>query len=352
MNTKRHPHRRQDGIALIIVMLVVFVLTAIAGGFAYNVKIETTLARNAQDDYEFEWLARSGMEFSKWVLGQQAAIREEPYDALNQFWAGRLFDTNDVFEGLSLQNIPIGRGNVTLEFTDVQSKFNINVANEEVLTTATELIGIDTGDAPIIVDSILDWMDRDDTPRDQGVEEDYYLDAEFPHRCKNGPLDSLEELLLVNGVTEDMFYGTDPVDLQSMTRLERFRHRQANLPEYTNSFLKLFTTLGTKVNPNTCSSEVLQLFGLDPQLADQLVADRAGLDGVVGTEDDEVYRSGADFVARVGGGGQQLAQLLSVRSAVFRVKITTSIGERSRVKVAYIFRRNDKDVRVLFSFWE
>jgi len=332
--------------------MVVFVFAIMAGGFAYNVKVETTLARNAQDDHEFEWLARSGMEFSKWVLGQQMAIREETYDALNQFWAGRKFDTNDVFEGLSLQDIPIGRGHVTLEFTDVQSKFNINIANEEVLTTATELIGIDVGDAPIIVDSILDWIDRDDTPRDQGVEEDHYLEAESPYRCKNGPLDSLTELLLVNGVEPEMFWGTDPVDVQNMTRMERFRHRQANLPEYTNSFVKLFTTLGTKVNPNTCSSEVLQLFGIDPQLADQLVADRAGLDGVVGTEDDEVYRSNADFAARVGAGAQQLARLISVRSAVFQVKINTRIGERNRTKVAYIFRRNDKDIRVLFSFWE
>ncbi|MGB0579488.1 MAG: general secretion pathway protein GspK [Limisphaerales bacterium] len=352
MNTQNGHPKREGGIALLIVLLVVFVFTILAGGFAYNVKIETTLARNAQDDYEFEWLGRSGMEFSKWVLGQQMTIREEPYDSLNQFWAGRKFDTNDVFEGLSLQNIPIGRGNVTLQFTDVQSKFNINIANEEVLTRATELIGIDVADAPIIVDSILDWIDRDNTPRDQGVEEDHYLDAESPHRCKNGPLDSLTELLLVNGVEPEMFWGTDPVDIQSMTRMEQFRHRQADLPEYTNSFVKLFTTLGTKLNPNTCSSDALQLFGLDPEYAETVISERAGFDGVEGTEDDQPFRSPQDFAGRVGAGSGQLANLVSVRSAVFRVDITTSIGERSRQKVAYLFRRNDKDVRILFSYWE
>jgi len=78
-----HP-RRPAGIALIIVMVVILVLAALAGGFAYSMKVETTLARNASYDHDLEWLGRSGVELARYVLAQQL----EPCDALNQKWAG------------------------------------------------------------------------------------------------------------------------------------------------------------------------------------------------------------------------------------------------------------------------
>jgi type II secretory pathway component PulK len=49
--------RRHSGIALIIVLLVITVLAILAGGFAYSMKVETQLARNASFDDELFWLA-------------------------------------------------------------------------------------------------------------------------------------------------------------------------------------------------------------------------------------------------------------------------------------------------------
>ena len=60
-----------------------------------------------------------------------------------------------------------------------------------------------------VANSILDWLDPDDTPRSDGAEDDYYSSLPNPYHCKNGPLDSLEELLLVKGVTPHMLYGND-----------------------------------------------------------------------------------------------------------------------------------------------
>jgi len=350
-----HP-RRREGIALIIVMLVVFVLAAIAGGFAYNVKIETTLARNAQDDYEYEWLARSGMEYAKWVLGQQmGAIAEQQYDALNQFWAGRKFDTNDFFEGQTLQGIQLGRGEFSISITDLQSRFNINMANEEILNRAADLIGIDTADRPVIVDSILDWIDRDDRPRLNGVETEHYQSLDPPYLCKDGPMDDLSELLFVNGVTEDMYYGTPPelLNTAGMSRLERFRLKQADIPVYSNSFVNLFTTMGLpKINPNTASVDVFQLFGMDALQAQEIITYRSGYDGVEGTPDDTPFESPASLAAVLGGNAQQLNQFFSVRSAAFEVTVTVSIGGRSRQKVARLYRGSATDVRVLYSYWK
>lgn len=54
---------------------------------------------------------------------------------------------------------------------------------------------------------IGDWMDADDTPSTSGAESEYYNGLTPPYRCKNGFLDSLDELLLVKGVTPEMLYG-------------------------------------------------------------------------------------------------------------------------------------------------
>jgi hypothetical protein len=60
-----------------------------------------------------------------------------------------------------------------------------------------------------IADSIIDWLDSDDTPRTNGAENSYYQALSPSYQCKNGPLDSLEELLLVRGVTPQLLYGND-----------------------------------------------------------------------------------------------------------------------------------------------
>src|SRR5207342_1622287 len=62
---------------------------------------------------------------------------------------------------------------------------------------------------PEIANSIVDWLDSDSTPRDGGAEDDYYSSLAQPYHCKNGPLESIEELLLVKGVTPQLLFGSD-----------------------------------------------------------------------------------------------------------------------------------------------
>lgn len=60
-----------------------------------------------------------------------------------------------------------------------------------------------------IADAILDWMDPDDTPRQYGAERDYYSSLTPSYAPKNGPMESVEELLLVRGVTPQLLFGMD-----------------------------------------------------------------------------------------------------------------------------------------------
>lgn len=78
----------RSGIALIIVMIAVFVLSMLVGAFAYAMKVETTLARNARNDSELIWLGRSGVEMARYAVALQLTITAEDCDAPHQVWAG------------------------------------------------------------------------------------------------------------------------------------------------------------------------------------------------------------------------------------------------------------------------
>ncbi len=60
-----------------------------------------------------------------------------------------------------------------------------------------------------IADAILDWIDEDDEPREYGAEIDYYSSMFPPYAPRNGPFETVEELLLVRGVTPDLLFGRD-----------------------------------------------------------------------------------------------------------------------------------------------
>src|SRR5204863_8122504 len=70
------------------------------------------------------------------------------------------------------------------------------------------LLGL-PGMTDTIADAILDWIDPDDDQRDTGAERDYYTSLDPPYAPRNGPLGSIEELLLVKGVTPALLFGAD-----------------------------------------------------------------------------------------------------------------------------------------------
>src|SRR5215467_8072993 len=137
----------QRGIALIIVMISIFVLAVLAGGFAYSMKVETKLARNRNSETDLEWLGRSGVEYARWILAQQLLVANEPYDALNQVWAGGsggIGTTNSPLLNVQ-KDVHLGNGSFTWTITDLERKININLANEAILQQAMVSMGVDAG---------------------------------------------------------------------------------------------------------------------------------------------------------------------------------------------------------------
>ena len=346
------------GIALIIAMISILVLATLAGGFAYSMKIETKLARNANFETELEWLGRSGVEFACWVLAEQLRITAEPYDALNQKWAGGPGGGGTTNSPLANVNVyaPVQLGNGSFTITkiiDLERKFNINLADQVILERALMAMGVDVADSTSIVNSILDWMDRDNMTRVGGAEKDHYQGYDPPYFAKNGPIDDISELLFIRGVTPELYWG--PTHAEHSLAAFQARARRFGFEGQATStvgLVDIFTALSSgKININTASAEVLQLIpGVDNNLAQAIVAGRAEAFDPVGGGLAGPYRS-VDDVRRlpemplplVG----QLRQFCDVRSRTFEVQVEAEVGGYRRQFVAVVGRNNLRDVQVL-----
>jgi general secretion pathway protein K len=356
---KTSVHSNSGGMALIMAMIAIFVMSALVAGFALSMKVEARLAHNADSEQQLLWLGRSGMELARYVLSQQLTIPNEPYDSLNQKWAGgsgSLAESNSVLSSISLDNYPVGDGTVSIKIIDLERKVNINTANATMIQQALTLMGVDASDISVVSDSILDWIDADDLPRVAGAESDYYQGLAVPYYAKNAPIDDLSELLLVKGVTPEMYWGSNATNHTPSV----FQHKlgfgtaPGQAPDYPFGLVEIFTPFSSgKINVNTADANVLQMIpGVDQSTAESIIKLRAGPDGVDGTEDDTPFRNPAAALQSVGINNPQSAQLCTERSLTFEVHVTAQIGDYKREYVAILYRKSGTDIQVLSFYWK
>lgn len=344
----------EKGIALIIVMVTIFVLAMLAGGFALSMKVETKLARNANSESTLEWMGRSGVEYCAWVLALQLECGGEAYDSLNQPWAGGDY-YGPCTNAAILQTIHMNGGTISWKITDLERKFNINtdaLSGAPIMEQAFISMGVDAGEYPAVMAAVRDWVDADNDPHMGGAESDYYQGAEPPLVAKNGPIDDMSELLLIKGITPEIFYGSSSTEHSQAA----FQHRQGFFdssppPNYAFGLNDVFTPISSgRVNINTASETVLQLIpGLDPIIVPDIIKLRSGPDGVDGNFDDTPFRSVGELV-NVGIGNQSAGQMnrfLTVRSSMFEVEVEAEINNYKAKYFAIIARNNRKDVQIL-----
>jgi len=207
-------HRR--GTALIIVLVVIVLMTLGAYTFSELMIIE----RQATDRYGREAAARafadSGVELAAAWVGTPAdetGIPENLYHNPELFGGVIVQDSEeDHTRGRFSLLAPVASDEtgtqIRLGLIDESSRLNLNAILSFGLdeTQTREMLMYLPDMTEEIADSILDWIDDDDEPRLYGAESDAYLPD---YSAKNGPLESIDELLSVVGVTPDLLYGED-----------------------------------------------------------------------------------------------------------------------------------------------
>lgn len=354
------PHdilRRRQGVALVIVLLTLFTLGGMAAVFAYSMKVETRLAMNTSNAGELEWLGRSGIEYAKWILMQQDRIgSERGFHALNQFWAGGpgpIESADNPFEGLSMVDIPLGSGQISVEIRDTERLLNINreARNPLLMDLALAHAGADATDTAVITGALADWIDRDDFAQAvNGAESDYYLSLDPPYRAKNGPIDDVRELLLVRGVTPSIFWGAGyrPTDFgMGSPSTNSRRGRVSSAP--ASGLAGVFGALSSgRVNVNTAPRGVLTLIlGGDENLAEQVLKIRSGQDGIDGTEDDQPARNVGEIGRLLGPAAAMGQDRFVTQSMTFEVRITAKLGPAMRRFSSMMRRVGARDFQVL-----
>jgi general secretion pathway protein K len=272
-------HHSKEGAALIVALWVLIILSLIVGSFAFEAKLEAMLVSYKRKKYQAEMLARSGVEYARALLDSAqnakeleiADLAEDP-DGFNQaaLYVQRSLSTTT--------EIQLGNGRFFVTIESAESGRNVNLLTREQWQDIFEMANVPSTEWDTMIDCLEDWIDDNDLHGLNGAESDdpFYKEQGYP--VKDGPLDSIEELLLVKGWGPEILYGRPPDEEND----EIF------------GIADILTVWGDgKVNLNTANTNLLLSFAEyeDWELASVFEA-RMGPDGEDGTLDDGIVSLG------------------------------------------------------------
>jgi general secretion pathway protein K len=191
----------QRGIALLIVLWVLAVLTVLVFSFSLMTRAESYGTLAFKEGLEKKFLAEAGIE---------RGIMEIIYRSINKNQALTLEGKEAwKLDGTAYRS-ETGQDGYAVRILDESGKISLNGLTDSSGIVLKNLLigqGASPENADIIVDSILDWKDADDLHRLSGAESDYYLSLPKPYKARNADFETVEELILVRGMTPDILYG-------------------------------------------------------------------------------------------------------------------------------------------------
>jgi len=328
-------YRDSRGMALLITIMVVSLLIAVTVQF--NRKVRTSFFGSASllESRQLQAIALSGLTIGQAMLEVDGAANG--YDDLLDIWASTNFsEMTDLFE----------TGALRLDVADLSGRLQVNSlvregeqAQEGNVVETVELRGIlkrllllgifditDETQAQEIIDALTDWIDADDRESDYGAEDSYYQSLNPPYSCKNGPVETMEELLLVKGITPELLYGGP------------------GRPGLAD-FLTVYGTDG-HININTAPAELLQ--ALHPLMTEDLAISleeyRQDEGNIEKLEDPGWYRN----ITAWPGDIDLPPMILSTKSFFFQLRSSGTYQDLARRVTAVVERDSDNNTEILY----
>lgn len=177
---------RQRGIALVVVLWLVVLITVIGSSHARNTRIETTLAFNHVGVAKARALAEAGIH---------RAIMELFVSDSDSRW--RVDGT--------VHQIRMDSGSVNIAIRDASGLLDINKSSSLQLEAILEAAGVEEATRLKLIDAILDWRDKDNLRRLHGAEDNDYRHAGLDWGSRDGLFASIDELRYVLGMTPEVF---------------------------------------------------------------------------------------------------------------------------------------------------
>jgi general secretion pathway protein K len=246
--------KNDKGVALVLVLWILAFLSVLVGEFCMAMRTEVNITTNFKEETLSHYYAKAGVNLAihnllyKEGFPQSLGKDEMTWETEGADW----------HIGAKIPLISYGDGVMDIEIQNESGKVNINAASRGLLEMMLSAFDLDDQDKEIIIDSILDWRDEDDSYRLNGAEDEYYGSLAHPYEAKNGFFDSVDELLLVRGMTPEIFYG----GLKEMITI----YPGESL--FSGSEVKKFPVNANQININAAPYQVLRVL---PQMTDALV---------------------------------------------------------------------------------
>lgn len=191
-NKIMHRVRCQQGIALVMVLWLLVLMTVIASSHSRNIRTETRLASNHVESGKARNLAEAGVYH---------AIMEMLVDDANERWS---------VNG-SINRIRFDDGETAIAIRDARGLVDINTARGAVLDTLLTGAGVeDQKQRQQLIDAILDWRDKDHLKHLHGAEDDDYRHAGLSWAARDDLFTSVEEFRYILGMTNSLFEQLAP----------------------------------------------------------------------------------------------------------------------------------------------
>jgi type II secretory pathway component PulK len=189
---------RSRGTVLIVTIWVVLVLAGLALVFARSMRVAAIVSANHVASLAAECMASGALEY---VMRQINAVTGGDTSALAETDSYRAQELGQGYFWILRSNLEDDR-EFDYGVTDEAGKINLNSASLEMLL---KLPGMTSE----LAASIIDWRDEDSEISTGGAEDEYYLLLSEPYSCKDAPLETVDEILLIKGASEEMLYGED-----------------------------------------------------------------------------------------------------------------------------------------------
>lgn len=303
-----NPLRNQEGMALLMVLVVVALLSSLLVEFSFSTLVDLRATETFRDRTKAFYLARGGVEAARMILQED----KNEFDHASEFWADQL------------SNIPAGDGDVSLKIEDFSGRFNLNsVADKRgnrqpgyhrFIALCEEVLAVDRTEARLLADALVYWFDADRTK--VTPDDGYYAEQQPAYSRKGGQLDTLDELQMVRYF-----------DAEKIRRLKNYSR-----------------VLGDeKINVNTASGAVLYAWQFSAAEENiEIIFDQQDIEALLSYRRQSPYRQLSDLALAEGINDRWTAAWqagsVGVTGSLFKIESRGRINQGTRIAQALIVK--------------
>ena len=287
------------GSVLIVVIWIVLILASLILVLAHTIRVEAVAATNHVSQVQAEAVANGAIQYVFAKLSEENSTVNYSTDQYEAMQVG------DGYFWILRPNLS-GERDYDFGLVDEAGKINLNSdAPQELLEMLLKLPNMTAE----LANSIIDWQDEDEDVSAGGAEGEYYLLLGEPYQCKNAPLETIEEVLLIKGGSLQLLYGED-TNRNGMLDWNENDGEQSPPADNSNSrldpgFFNYVTIHSYETNADEQGKKRLDL--TDPQ---NQAAVQALLDDAVGTDKAisimQAFRNGGLFRGAASGSNMSL----------------------------------------------